>query len=93
MAGLIFYYLDAKVSERMLHLTAESPRGGIGIRVRLRTVSRKGCRFNSCRGHQTGKATACTERSRNEPRRSKPQKNPEKTIGSNHILIFGGKKF
>ena len=42
MAGLIFYYLDAKVSERMLHLTAESPRGGIGIRVRLRTVSRKG---------------------------------------------------
>ena len=28
-----------------------------------------------------------------EPHRSKPQKNPEKNIGSNHILILGGENF
>ena len=28
-----------------------------------------------------------------EPHRSKPQKNPEKNIGSNHILIFGEENF
>ena len=28
-----------------------------------------------------------------EPHRSKPQKNPEKNIGSNHILILGEEKF
>ena len=28
-----------------------------------------------------------------EPHRSKPQKNPEKNIGSNHILISGEEKF
>ena len=28
-----------------------------------------------------------------EPNRSKPQKNPEKNIGSNHILIWGKKIF
>src|SRR3989344_563888 len=33
-----------------------------------------------------GKAAACTERSRSEPHRSKPQKNPDKNIGSNHLL-------
>ena len=40
-----------------------------------------------------GKAAACTERSRSEPHRSKPQKNPEKNIGSNHILILGEENF
>ena len=28
-----------------------------------------------------------------EPHRSKPQKNPEKNIGSNHILILGEENF
>ena len=28
-----------------------------------------------------------------EPHRSKPQKNPEKNIGSNHILILGEESF
>ena len=28
-----------------------------------------------------------------EPHRSKPQKNPAKNIGANHILIQGGRKF
>src|SRR3990167_8763562 len=28
-----------------------------------------------------------------EPHRSKPQKNPKKNIGSNHILILGGENF
>src|SRR3990167_3249487 len=28
-----------------------------------------------------------------EPQRSKPQKNPKKNIGSNHILIFGEENF
>ena len=33
-------------------------------------------------GRKFGKAAACTEQSRSEPHRSKPQKNPKKKIGS-----------
>jgi len=46
--------------------------------------------FSACGGEEIpprkfGKAA--------EPHRSKPQKNPEKNIGSNHILILGEENF
>jgi len=54
--------------------------------------------FAACGGEEFpprkfGKAAARTEQSRSEPHRSKPQKNPEKNIGSNHILILGEENF